>query len=293
PNRVIEIAESGERQYCRLIAPNKCELEFMPYLALSHCWGKAATPTKTTMASLASHRERIPLAALPRTFRDAIDVANALNISYIWIDSLCIVQDDPEDWEREAARMASIYRNSYLTIAAVSAHNSSEGLFLDNPGSTKFIDDPFDSDKGRRVYLLPFTRGASKDSDPTHFWPLTSRAWTLQECLLSPRLLCFARDQIYWRCSRTFLSEDGTFQRHSSAALIHAEPEKSRLPLAGLLASYSPSDAFDIWCRWFSEYVERQLTIAEDRLPAWAGITWYYHTATGYTPLVGCWKEDL
>ncbi len=101
------------------------------YLALSHQWGGPEFPLPRTLESnLEDHTKHgIPYDNLPKTFRDAIDVTIALGYGYLWIDSLCIVQDSSEDWKKEARRMAIIYDNAILTIAAMDAENSSQGLF--------------------------------------------------------------------------------------------------------------------------------------------------------------------
>jgi hypothetical protein len=72
---------------------------------------------------------KIPVAELPLTFQDAVNITRALSQHLLWIDSLCIIQDDQADWERESARMASVYQNAFLTIAATSSHDSKGGCF--------------------------------------------------------------------------------------------------------------------------------------------------------------------
>lgn len=66
---------------------------------------------------------------LPQTFQDAIAVTHNLTIRYLWVDSLCIIQDDPQDWQRESSRMASIYGNAYLVFSATHAAQESQGCF--------------------------------------------------------------------------------------------------------------------------------------------------------------------
>ncbi len=103
------------------------------YTALSHCWG-ALKPLTTTGSSLEQRKQGIEWSSLPKTFRDAIHVTHSLGIKYLWIDSLCIVQDDSVDWEVESAKMASIYSQSFITIAATAAVNGSEGCYMErNP----------------------------------------------------------------------------------------------------------------------------------------------------------------
>jgi hypothetical protein len=82
-------------------------------MALSHCWGSAQTFV-TTKSTLAARKSGINFGDLPKTFQDAIVVTRMLGVQYLCIDSLCILQGDVEDWEREGSRMADIYQNSYL-----------------------------------------------------------------------------------------------------------------------------------------------------------------------------------
>ena len=84
------------------------EQELAHYTTLSHCWGKKHIVT-TTKATLEQRKLEVPWLLLSRTFQDAITITRELGIRYIWIDSLCIIQDDKEDWERVSAKMAEIY----------------------------------------------------------------------------------------------------------------------------------------------------------------------------------------
>jgi hypothetical protein len=99
------------------------------YVSLSHCWGQA-TQFTSTKASLASNKNNIDYSQLPKSFKDAITITRLLGIRYIWIDSICICQDDKDDWESESAKMASIYMNSYLNIAASAAVDSTVGCYV-------------------------------------------------------------------------------------------------------------------------------------------------------------------
>lgn len=102
-----------------------------PYLTLSHCWGPPEKrPTITTKSNLASRMKRIPFLELPRTFQDAIEITRKLGHRYLWIDSLCIVQDDEQDWAHEAGLMAKVYSHSLCTLSALSAKDSTQGLRL-------------------------------------------------------------------------------------------------------------------------------------------------------------------
>ncbi|KAK3392338.1 HET domain protein pin-c2 [Sordaria brevicollis] len=104
-----------------------------PYLTLSHCWGPPSKrpPTTTTKSNLPQRLSRIPFSDLPQTFRDAIEVTRKLGYRYLWIDSLCIIQDDEQDWAYEAGLMASVYSHAVCTLSALSAGDSSAGFGLE------------------------------------------------------------------------------------------------------------------------------------------------------------------
>ncbi|KAE9368034.1 HET-domain-containing protein, partial [Stipitochalara longipes BDJ] len=162
------------------------------YMTLSHCWG-GGTPVKTTSKNIQHHRVEVKLADLPRTFRDAVQVARKLSCRYLWIDSLCIIQDDRKDWEREAALMQQYYKHSLLTIAAADGNSSEAGLFRDRNGLRN------------RPCELQFTdiHGSSRQL----YAYTNSMAWVFQEQALPPRTLTYSRDRISWRCQEMLFDE--------------------------------------------------------------------------------------
>ncbi|KAF5872954.1 putative het domain-containing protein [Botrytis fragariae] len=125
PTRVLDVCQL-RRESAIVVLVEKTDASFNSpqnigfkkrYATLSHCWGDYQ-PLQTKRESFRQHRKGIAWKTLPLTFRDAISIVRALGIRHIWIDSLCIVQDDQDDWEKEAARMAIVYSNSYLNLAA-------------------------------------------------------------------------------------------------------------------------------------------------------------------------------
>ncbi|KAK0629355.1 heterokaryon incompatibility protein-domain-containing protein, partial [Bombardia bombarda] len=98
------------------------------YVALSYCWGQV-TQLETTRGNYLSHKRGILSSRLPQTIRDAVSVANWLGYKHIWIDALCIIQDDDSDMRRELDKMGDIYRYAALTISAQRAASSHGGLF--------------------------------------------------------------------------------------------------------------------------------------------------------------------
>ncbi|KAJ9602675.1 hypothetical protein H2200_012869 [Cladophialophora chaetospira] len=124
PTRILDVGLSSSSTV-RLIEPRGVRDH---YIALSHCWGTSDRLT-TLSNNIDAHKEGINISGLALTFRDAIFVSRELGVQYVWIDSLCIIQDDYQDWLREAPKMGEVYSAAYLTIAAASASDDSEGLF--------------------------------------------------------------------------------------------------------------------------------------------------------------------
>jgi len=148
------------------------------YMALSYCWGE--TSFKGTLrSSLRQHKRGVNVERLPKTIKNALQIASALGLSYCWVDALCIVQDDGDDWTKEAAKMALIYEAATLTLAASSSLSSEDGLFSVRECS--------------RYPLVPcHIAGSVLHPSKPEFGSLherkwRKRAWTLQEELVSRR----------------------------------------------------------------------------------------------------------
>jgi hypothetical protein len=167
------------------------------YLALSHVWGKVDV-LKLTEANYERLRNGFDRNELPPMFRDCLTVAERLGVHYVWIDSLCIIQDSPEDWSREASLMGDVYRGAYCTIAAVSAFDSMTTLFTKTTPLAALdciIKDP-NPFLGGKMIVYPHSTATPKLLQT----PLYTRAWVLQERLLSPKILEFTNLGIRWHC---------------------------------------------------------------------------------------------
>lgn len=191
------------------------------YIALSHCWGNPSTsriPT-TTIATLSERKSTIPLSSLTKTFQDAIAVTQKLGIRYIWIDSLCIIQDSQSDWQNEVTKMCDVYRNAHLTIAATDAANGSEGCFRTRDGwLIRPCELPLEVDLGPDskapicFHSSPPTMRLTEKPVPK----LVSRAWTYQERVLSPRTLSYNANGLSWHCIGESWAETGDYQNEGN-----------------------------------------------------------------------------
>jgi hypothetical protein len=207
PSRVVEVGASDGSQEPRLRDTRTEPLQDQEktYAALSHCWGKKRIIT-TTKATLRERQDRIPIHSLSQTFQNAIKTCRELHIKYIWIDSLCIIQDDKEDWAKESLQMCDIYRQAHLTISAAHAQGGDVGCFVQRDGLVYL---PFaislqigteGNQKSSRTLFTPVPRNQPMEPVDKTEPPLYGRAWVLQEQLLSTRMLCYEVDQMRWEC---------------------------------------------------------------------------------------------
>ena len=239
------------------------------WIALSYRWGPETPSTprlKTTLATLPEFQGNIPWDLLPRVLQDAISVTRGLGTRYIWIDSFCIVQDWRADWEREAARMAGVYRDSYLTIAASGANTPYQSLFLDRfsiRSEPMRIEVRSDSEAVPRVQYIHRTRYSIRqylNSDP-----LQQRGWTFQETQLAVRVLYFSEKELFWQCREGVSRELSPTQY-----IIPADPLVPRR----MFDSYAkwPVSVFGRWCDLVERFTARDLTYKSDTLPAMSGL---------------------
>ena len=174
-----------------------------PYLTLSHRWGGPYQEYWTTKANIDARSISLPYASLPPTFQDAITTTRRLGFEYIWIDSLCIVQDDPDELHAEMKKMEDIYSGAACTLAATSASGCTDGflrrdLTLDIRTEQKRSEDPADT------FVIAAASAFSTEIEGAE---LNTRGWILQERALSRRTLHFGRAQTYWECGEGLLCE--------------------------------------------------------------------------------------
>ena len=195
-----------------------------PYTTLSYSWGTGASgPSRTTKNNFHEHLCDISWSKLTKTVQDAIYVTHALDIKFLWVDSLCIIQDDPKDWENEAAKMSDIFAGSELTIAASGAIDSCGGLKIDSM-APPIYDPPEEEYEGVLIRWPVADWGGLEQSH------LFSRGWVFQEMLLSRRKLHFAEDQVYWHCRCLVKSEDCSYINQKEEELLPSDnDEESRL----------------------------------------------------------------
>lgn len=275
----------------RLVPGTECP-PTLQYVALSYCWGQR--PVESLLRLLQSTVEDLsreqPVKILPKTFRDAINIAQHFGVNYIWIDRLCIFQDSPEDWKREASTMQDVYRNALFSISALGARDDQDGCFFERdpekaaPTVVRFKPTEDGEEKA-------FRHGFEKAWSWRHHFenePLVQRSWVVQERLLAPRTLYFGSKQVFWECReascsemhpqgvRNFKHDDddangGTQQAHRNPRhpflwkqLLDAP---DRIPV-----SDEYEQLFADWNMVADYYASRELTVPSDKLVALSGL---------------------
>ena len=248
------------------------------YATLSHCWGKIPMFT-LQHANIAEMQTRIPRGKLTKTFLDAIDATRRLGLKYIWIDSLCIVQDDTVDWSHEAELMSDIYSGSSLTIAATSAQDGTVGCYRTrNPDAVT-----------AQALTLSNASGESQSFDVYNFdmysqgvlsSPLISRGWVLQERFLSPRTVHFTANQLFWECGERFACESFTDEIPAPLATRHAWFRKRW-------------DNPNVWTDTVRQYSRCLLTHDGDKLIAMQGVARCLMERMKCGYVYGLWERDM
>ena len=199
PTRLVDVG-LDDATPARVVASRELASK-AEYLALSHCWG-GLRPPMTRMATIGIFKVAIPQEYLPATFLDAFDATRRLGFRYIWVDSLCIVQDDQNDWKTESVLMSDVYGLSTLNLIAAHAQNGAEGCFSKRDVFSERpcrIPNPFRPASNDHFIVYPSRMDKIYDQQVRNS-PVYKRAWILQERLLSPRSLYFGKDQIFWAC---------------------------------------------------------------------------------------------
>lgn len=294
PSRVLEVVGTPRELSVRLVANPKRA----PYIALSYCWG-GDQPAKLTKHRLTAYSHGVPLEQLPQTIKDAVIVTHRIGHRYLWVDALCIIQDDEKDKVQEIAVMHNIYRGALVTIAAAAAESSADGFlhprreFRATKLTTSFEDNVFGD-----VVLVPTTAllhaAAAKDEG----YRLYTRGWTFQENSLSSRILAYGHLELVFQCLESQQWDGG----HGPHFGIRSPSEWGEEPLL-LLRKLDPGNQRmaanggahpSSWMAIVESYSSGHLSNPHDKLPAVAALAEEYRDTQPVTRyLAGLWEEDL
>ncbi|TVY15688.1 hypothetical protein LARI1_G007666 [Lachnellula arida] len=263
------------------------------YATLSSCWGRMM-PFGTTLDNLHNRMHEIKFNQIPKTYQDAIGITRKCGIRYLWIDALCIIQDDAQDWKRESSKMMEIFGNSSLNISGARAINATSG-FLGPVHNTSVYTTTTTKIAGQ---LVPET---SKDSNiifrrqlPTAHSalagePLFARAWALQEHIAAPRGIYFGSSRLVWSCQVRSVSDDSETPKvplwRSLFGLPSLSPGSPPMPT---------SQIHNGWKKLVEYYSTLHITFSKDKLNAIGGIARELSPKLeGDEYLAGLWRNAL
>lgn len=327
PTRLLEIIND---KFVRLVETEPSQLG--RYTILSYCWGPDPNANmQTTRANLHTRLvSGIPRRDLPAAIRDAVTMTSKLTLKHIWVDALCMVQDSPDEMDRELSRMSMYYRNAYLTLTA-STSGCNKG-FLGTVGRcNNHPDFPLPRDllplhmfsppdkSNRGLYgRVKLETVYAREENPYRLAaePISRRAWTLQEQILSPRMVLFG-GRVIWFCNAATRcdggSEDWSFDENASDRLtrdfqmelvkakrmesskIHSEPRNPSTHLEDCRnRKIEPNpNLHSLWYRIVVDYSHRQLTRPEDKFPAISAVAAEFAHLCGSEYLAGLWRSNL
>jgi hypothetical protein len=241
------------------------------FASLSYCWGgeQSFQLNASTQPVL---EKGIDVKTLPKTLQDAIQVTKNIGLEYLWIDVLCVLQDSPLDVATEISRMPIYYGANTVTLCAASADRSSQGFLQERPEDS-YEYGPFQirytTPKGKGYFQLFRERRMDVE-------PIASRAWTLQESLLSRRLLIFSSRQLFWHCmhiGRGCAGWHGEVPLHARLRpLIHVREIVPRVHPISALNNLSSSR---LWDMLVEDYMTRTLGVESDKLLAISALSAY------------------
>ncbi|KAF5595064.1 het-domain-containing protein [Fusarium pseudocircinatum] len=303
--RLVEIIGTDRSTRLRIVPGS---VGYSSYAALSYRWGGLDAIWQTTTKNLSMRLTEFDIVELPKTLSDTVQVVRSLGLKWVWIDSLCIVQDDKEDWVREAVKMASIYQNAMVTISADSSQDAKAGLH--NERSSSIFNDrdsmkicsKLSTDEESSIFLF-LDQETRTDRSATNLrdmgdllshCALRDRGWTMQERILSPRIIHYAEDQLYWECYHGINeSEDELLWMgrsvniakiaHRINSAVNEEAKKKELKQ---MLRY-----------WYihligGDYSHRALTFIDDKLLAISGVAKALDNIHPYGYMAGHWCED-
>jgi hypothetical protein len=283
PKRLVEIL-GPEKVVLRTVNTDTAGF----YVALSHCWGRKRF-IQTTKSSLLQYQQKICWNDLPKTFKEAVDITRRLGVRYLWIDSLCIVQDDIDDWREEGSKMASIYSGSYLTIAASKSSDSAGGCFAKYAPTDVSQSYEFLNTNGHKYSVALRKMLGHPDYYGHHDFPIFDRAWVLQERLLSPRTIHFGPLEVLWECNETKTCECTYWtDMHHNGSKAYIMGKKTSKPSWESLESPAAR-----WRELVEVYSRLQLTDERDIFPAIQGIAKYFHEKMQCAYYAGLWESSL
>jgi hypothetical protein len=309
PKRVIDVGVDGGP--IKLVERDGVNAR---YAALTYCWGDDTQlrDVKLLLSRYEAYKKEIPLDLLPKTLYDSVMITRKLGIRYIWIDSLCILQDSPADWQVGSSRMSNIYTAAVVVIAATGGAGCTDGCYIGNRKKLRltYVEE---NGKERALYArlaqFPFFDDrADVRSDPHSLGEshLSRRGWTFQEVLLARRTISYSKDEVLWDCMERISCEcrlDGSIRSQRDERRNSNKPMTQLTIHSPFLELFqegrqtpSEDNTAKLYAKWYAmleDYTGRNLTYPSDRLPAFSGLATMMSDVVNDTYFAGLWESQI
>ena len=297
PARLVSVGSKedfSDVRICCEIDPNES------YMTLSHRWTIDGGPVKLLEDNIHEYTKGLPWERLPLVFKDAVNVvrelSEALDVRFIWIDALCIIQDSTADKQKELTKMSSIYRHSLCNLAACLGEGNQIGLLQDHYSTLNLHEcvlqvDPKnpESIRVRLDHWDLYTKAVTNSN-------LNSRSWVLQELFLAPRVIYFTPQQLIWECTRGC-----RYQASPQEVRNNTERNKPYTPIPPKIANEQDGledrdiAIYQLWADMIANYSKREMTYESDKLDAISAIA---RTAQALLEqrdeyVLGLWRKQL
>lgn len=296
PKTLVEILPNNDGSVSGWNLAYSSRTGTVPYFTLSHCWG-SHLPLSLTKDNVRSLSNPSSVYDLPKTYQDALTVVNSLGYKYIWIDSLCIVQDDEQDWENESSLMGFTYHHAVCNIAATWAINGEEGCFSTRDPTRvcpTFIALDLTA-SGPSTYQISQSGDSAYHKDITRA-PLNKRGWVVQERYLARRQLSATKCQFYWECHDLLASEEFRCGYPADASANSEWPWRfgaAQCPQKPSLDFNRGKQTRQDWAALVELYSACHLSRASDKLAALSGLANQLQNIVDDIYMFGLWKKDL
>lgn len=240
-----------------------------------------------------ARRSGIDIRETPQTFIDAVALTRRLGLRYLWIDSLCICQDDASDWARESSRMVDVYSNAHIVIAANRSDGSDGGIFHRRTARPNTVFKlPGGADDVHAILLFQSDQQVGWAGTEFPNEPLSRRGWALQERVLAKRIIHYNARQVYFECDQGIFAEDGSYQKRRYCGL-NDRLSPSREPPASSESLPDYKEDLSLWHSLVWAYGQRRLSKPTDRLPAISGLARLFHRRLGGQYVAGLWSKAM
>lgn len=322
PTRLLDLGGPGEDEdenTVRIVVTARQEVQDRRYMALSHRWDQFTKSAQSTMHNIEHHEQAISLTTLPPSFQYAACVARQLGLRYLWIDSLCILQDSREDWSKESAQMGQVYGQSFCTIATsnddLEAYNrlhsdQESGAIPDSEDVSRDIgflpnwiqlifggaleNGKEDNEQGMRLVRI-FDKKPSDWESTLEKTVLSGRGWTLQERQLSPRIIHVTSTTLLWECYTCRGSDQVPWtdevQANVKTKARYRFNDKMKNPRR--MPRDHPDHHYGSWYNLVWDYSNRILTHDTDKMPGLAGLAKTMAPMVNDEYVAGLWRRDL